>query len=382
MIAERRFEMRKTNYPITDAIIDFSLDGNKVRMLSLFDNVVFEADLDTNRCRIIGEYEANAPSSYCYSFQVGRYFIGAPSAVLDFLIMDVDRMEWARISVEERHGGVPICPDLKTWTAFGNGKYAWKTGFTYPAILKADLESGSVEYIANWLETVEKKMPKLKENAYFGNGYYIHNDMLVLPLFGCPGIFEMNMYTYEYCIHMFDPKYIGFRTLSGDGNELWMETIQGSFLCASLDWKIQEEISAVSINSVGSFAGGYWKPMIADNTIYLFPYYSPRILEIDRSTHKASISELNRMVKGNINATVFSSEAEICGNKLYFFGGDNKNKDFYVYDITKATLSKHIFYLDEIEGQEFLKRRLRNHKTLSETSYTPLTGFIRALHEV
>ena len=346
-------------------------------MMSLADNIVFEADLNTDICRVIGFYEAGSFSSYCYCCQIGDYFLAAPSAINDFIVMDKE-YRWKRIPVEDRIGKFKIQADLKTWTAFGNDHYAWKAGFTYPAILKADLENGKVEYITNWLKDVENKSLRAENSAYFGNGYFIQGEKLILPLFCCPGLLELNMNSYDYELHMFDSKYIGFRTLSGD-NEFWIETIQGSVICISKEWKIKAEISNLDIHARGSFVGGYWRPVLTDSTVYLFPYNTKGIMEIDRYSYEVKPSILNKMINGNEEYVDTTSEVEIIDNILYFYAHYSGEDGFFVYDLNNKHLKRHSFIFEEADVRRIIREKYQHNKIISESDISTLLCFVQEL---
>lgn len=345
--------------------------------MSLADNIVFEADLNTDICRVIGFYEAGSLSSYCYCCQIGDYFLAAPSAINDFIVMDKE-YRWKRIPVEDRIGKFKIQADLKTWTVFGNDHYAWKAGFTYPAILKADLENGKVEYVTNWLKDVENKSLRAETSAYFGNGYFIQGEKLILPLFCCPGLLELNMNSYDYELHMFDSKYIGFRTLSGD-NEFWIETIQGSVICISKEWEVRTQIDNLDIKTFGPFAGGYWKPVLTDTTVFLFPYYSTGIVEIDRITYEVTRSELNWIINGEEIFVDMTSEVEVNDNKLYFFANYSEGNDFFVYDLKSKMLEKHVFVIDEPSVRRIIAEKIKFKEIIKESYYSTVSCYIQEI---
>lgn len=362
---------------MADLSINYVLVNNKVRMLALKDNVVFEADLSTDVCNVIGFYDAVSCSSYCYACQVGDYLLAAPSAINDFLIMDRN-YEWTRIPVEDQNGLFPIKTDLQTWTVFGIDHHAWKIGFTYPAIIKVDVETGEVEYITNWLKDVEGRTGDAKENAYFGNGYVIDGEKLILPLFCCPGLLEMNLNTYEYEIHMVDSKYKGFRTLSGD-EELWLETIQGSVICVTKDWKVKVEITNLEFRTFGPFAGGYWRPVLTDKKVFLFPYYSTGIYEIDRNSYEVTYSELNKKITGNENDVQMTSEVNMYKNRLYFFAEYNEQNGFFIYDLDSEKLEKHEFVIDSKGSAIIYRERMRPCTILKESDMFQLSSYLQAL---
>ena len=91
----------------------------------------------------------------------------------------------------------PICEGLfgydvnrKFFKVIGKDNKIFFCGWTYPAILELDLDTGKMNYITEWIGMIRNK--KIGYSAYFSDGVALYNSYIVLPLAFTDGLLKYN----------------------------------------------------------------------------------------------------------------------------------------------------------------------------------------------
>lgn len=336
-------------------------EKNKIWTILVNQNVIVEGDLETGKCHILDVFSLDpANSSY------GNWYLSKKEDLLyinfsvrrDIYVFNLKTHEWKSICVNEPDKEVER---TDTWfiTDFIYRNTYWKIGSAYPGIIKFDLENEQVTYSDQWRCAVDDIIKSHKGELYFGTGQAFRGNRVLLPLYAFAAVLELDMITFQYELHVFQERCTGFRVLSGDEKELWIETLDGSILCVDEDWNV------VCINIPRTFSTAeqkgkkYWPPVIFDDFVLLFPAAAGKILRIDRKSYEVSSHLLNEKLLKAPNENLCTTE--ICREEnhlLFFYRGNEGNAGYCEYDVSENAAYTGTMYFEDDE--EVAANAMRN----------------------
>lgn len=164
---------------------------------------------------------------------------------------------------------------------------AYLLGYSYPAIIKIDMESLSVDYITDWVEEVEENIDAGDCSGYFGDGYVIINDEMALLPIGCMNaVLELNLKTSDTRLRKLDISMKGIGGIgSADGESMWLVG-RGNRTNWLSRWNIQtDDIIEIKLNEEdGSIMDPFYAPICTGVKVFLMPSSASGIYEVNIDT--------------------------------------------------------------------------------------------------
>lgn len=336
-------------------------EKNKIWTILVNQNVIVEGDLKTGKCHILDFFSLN-PANNSY----GNWYLHKKDDLLyinfsvkrDIYIYNLKTHEWKSIYVKEPDEKIERT-DIWFMTDFIYRNAYWKIGSAYPGIIKFNHEDEQITYSDQWRHVVDDLIKSHKGELYFGTGQAFRGDRILLPLDAFAAVLELDMITLQYELHAFSEQYIGFRVLSGDEEELWIETMDGSILCVDKDWNVTSINIPRSFSMVEQKVKKYWPPVIFDDFVLLFPAVEGKIFQIDRKSHEVSSYFLNEKLLKTSNENLCTTD--ICREEnrlLFFYRGNEDNAGYCEYDVSENSVYTGTMHFED--DDEVTANAMRN----------------------
>lgn len=341
--------------------INIVKENNKIWTILVNQNVIVEGDLETGKCHILDFFSLD-PTNNSY----GNWYLHKKDDLLyisfsvkrDIYIYNLKTHEWKSIGVDEPDKEIGR-RDVWFVTDFICRNAYWKIGTAYPGIIKFNFEDEQVTYAEQWRDAVDNLIKSHKGELYFGTGQAFRGDRVLLPLYAFAALLELDMITLQYELHMFPEQYIGFRVLSGDEKELWIETMDGSILCVDGDWNVTGINIPKSFSLVEQKGKKFWPPVIFDDFVLLFPAVAGKILRIDRKNYEVSSHLLNeKLIKASDESICTTDICREENHLLFFYRGNEGNAGYCEYDASENSVYTGVMYFED--DDEIAANALRN----------------------
>ena len=347
------------------------------------ENVVIRCNVESEKGEAVAAFRfvyngINGKHGYWFTDKdKSKMFINL-TAESNIRILDTNDFKWEIIRVNEEYVKYSR-EDLKFWTSFCYGGFYWKVGFSYPGIVKMSIETNEVTYIQGWLEELKGLCNSSDLNLFFGHGYCVRDNRLLLPVYCSPIILEMDMCTYECVFHKYPLKYKGFRVLSGDSDDIWAEMISGDLVRIDRCMHLSELKNNTGLSIINHVGEAFWKPTILDSKVLFLPHFHNRIFEADKDTMEVTQSKLNDMLPGLSEGKVSCIEAVRQGDTISFFYMEDDGYGTYCeYDTIKETVKTKSFLLEENEVQHTAWLLNLDQDILYEAMTFDLKSFVAA----
>lgn len=148
--------------------------------------------------------------------------------------------------------------------------------------------------------------------------------------------------------------------MSGDDDELWIETMDGSILCVDGDWNVTSINIPKSFSLAEQKVKKYWPPVIFDDFVLLFPSVAGKIFRIDRKSYEvSSFHLLNEKLLKSSEENLFTTD--ICredNHLLFFYRGNEGNAGYCEYDAMENSVYMGTMYFED--DDEVVVNAMRN----------------------
>ena len=274
-------------------------ENEKIWMALLNRNGICMIDKKTRRAQICKIFENESFEKeflyYCVE-KVGKYLVFSPCEAEKIAIFDLENDTIIYIPLKKIQC---VCKENPNISKFCNIlKYqsdVYLLGYSYPAIVKINLESLEVTYITNWVEEVENSIEIGDSSGYFSDGYVIKNDSALIPI-GCMGaILELDLKNSNTKIRKLNIPMKGIGGISSvDGENIWLVgrvSKTNRVVC----WNRQtDNIKEYYLNDLDDdvFAP-FHVPFCTIFKVFLMPILSPCIYEINIDTGEIKKNEIS-----------------------------------------------------------------------------------------
>lgn len=348
------------------------------------ENVVVRCNMDSDKAEAVAAFRfgfegINGKLGYWFIDKYKNKIFLNLTAESSIKILDTDCFRWDKVQIGEDHVQ-PSREDLKFWTSFCHGGYYWKVGFSYPGIVKMNIETNHVTYINSWIEQLKRICCSTDLDVFFGYGYCIRDDHVFLPVYRYAIILEMNMSTFECVFHEYPIKYKGFRVLSGDSNDIWAETLSGDLVRIDRSMSLSElkNTTGLSIKNINGEA--FWKPVILGSKVLFLPHFYNRVLEADKVTMEIKQSNLNNLLPGVSEGKIYCIESVQQGNFIsFFYRNDDGSGTYCEYDTQNESVITRRFLLEENDIQHTAWLLNIDKNVMPETTKSDLRSLITAV---
>ena len=168
--------------------MNMSEEDGKLWMALLNRNGICEVDTAKKTARICRLFDDEPLSKEClYSHvrKVNDYLIFAPARAEKIAVYNLRMDSVAYIPLKPlEQEGKENSGEAKFWNIIQYQSEVYLLGYSYPAIIKINVESMEVTYISDWVETVEEYIEYGDICGYFSEGYVFVEDKVLIPV-GC-----------------------------------------------------------------------------------------------------------------------------------------------------------------------------------------------------
>lgn len=373
--------MNDSNKNMLFPYVNIVKEKNKIWTILVNQNVIVEGDLKTGKCCILDIFSLN-PANNSY----GSWYLHKKDDLLyinfsvkrDLYIYNLKTHEWKSICVNEPDKQIERT-DIWFMTDFIYQNMYWKIGSAYPGIIKFNLEDEQVTYLDQWRHAVDDLIKSHKGELYFGTGQVFRGNRVLLPLDAFSAVLELDMITLQYELHVFQEQYKGLRVLSGDEEELWIETMDGSILCVDGDWNVTTINIPKSFSLAEQKVKKFWPPVIFEDFVLLFPSVAGKIFRIDRKNYEVSSHLLNEKLSKTLDENLCTTD--ICRDEnhlLFFYRGNEGNAGYCEYDALENSVHTGEMYFEDDE--EVAANAMRNaSNVIYEDASNPMDVYIKSI---
>lgn len=353
---ENKKYMRKCkNIYSKPAAMNMVEDDKKIWMVLLNRNGICEIDKEKRRARICKIFEEESLAEeclYCHVQKVEDRLIFSPARAKKIAVYDLIQDSIIYIPLKKMNRGCKQNQENpKFWNIIRHGTNVYLLGYSYPAIVKINMDSMETTYITDWVDEIDKNIKSGNNNGYFGDGYVMIDNLVFIPVGCVNAVLELNLDTDDVKLRILDISVNGIGGLSSaDGKNLW---IVGK--CSKTDraycWNRQTEniteyfLSDEEENKFDSF----YAPVCTASKVFFIPMSASHIHEFDLDTKKMKKHKiLDKILEDKENPLWPSWKVmcpKLCQNHLIFIS--SAELDWYDYDILNEKIQKYHIYIYE-----------------------------------
>lgn len=339
------------------------IDNNKVVFSNCSYNSICELDLSTNKCRILSSFDSEDPFSktlYKRCVKCSEKIFFAPAWANNIAVYNYKMNKCEYISIRECVGkyNERINHIDAIGMVFAIDGFVYMCGYFYPAILKIDATTLQVTYIDDWVEEVDKKIPKDDSCGFIGYGYWDDKDYIYLPIGGVSGIIRINKHNDKTKIIWIETEINGFCSLSQHENKLWMiESKSKTGILIAYD-VITGKTEEIKYEVANDKLQPYSVPYFEQNLVLLFPIREDKAIIIDTNSKKVDVIE--EMLPFTSGTPAFFVETILFSKRIgnYILLCSGLDYCWYKYDITSRKLKKMSI---ELENYDYMDEVVKNY---------------------
>ena len=190
-------------------------------------NALIKINIDTHEVYVIGsfpgfDYTEGYLSWGCVEVENRIWFI--PFRANHIAIYDNRSIEYVEIPLEVCKG-INYNEDQKFLSAIEYGDYIFLIGFCYPGILRIDKKTYKIDVFDDWMKRIIASTNGIFPDSYFGEGVYVFDGRICVPMSCHNTIFEFNPYSLKWDIFDIDGAEDGFFAAYVDEKEVYLTSI-------------------------------------------------------------------------------------------------------------------------------------------------------------
>lgn len=368
------------------AALNMVEEDGKIWMALLNRNGICEVDKAARRARILKVFNGESPAQeYLYGKmeKAGDNLVFAPWDAESIAVYNLKSDIITYIPLRERIQKLKESPtEAKFWNTMRFRSIVYLLGYSYPAIIKIDTETLSVEYITNWVEEVEGNIDEGDNCGYFGDGYVVINDLALFPIGCMKAVLELNLKTAETKLRKLAVSAKGIGGIgSADRENIWLVG-RGDHTNWLSCWNIRtDEIKEIQLEENGGIGESFYAPICTESKVLLMPCSASGIyvmsLDIGKSIGYKKLEVQTE--EGEKAPWIFWRKTLaprlLEGKLCYVTSGDLK---WHEYDVKTGKQVSYFIYLEE-ETEEYFaavyKKQREIHSVISEIE-VPLESFV------
>jgi len=245
--------------------------------------VVEETTRCARICKIFEDEPVIKEFLYCNVEKIGNNLVFSPWEAENIAIYNLKTDSITYIPINTRDEKRKENSDAtKFWNMIRYQSAIYLLGYSYPAIIKIDMESLSVEYITDWVEEVEKNIDIGDSNGYFGDGYVIAGDVVLLPIGCMSAILELNVKTSKTRLRKLNTSMKGIGGIaSKDCENIWLVG-RGNATNKVCCWNIwTDNIKEIPLNEDCNINHPFYSPICMGSRVFLMPISASCIYELN-----------------------------------------------------------------------------------------------------
>lgn len=213
--------------------------------------------------------------------------------------------------------------------------------FTYPSIVKLNLDSMELEYINDWIDDIDNILKDERKpylNIYISR-IITKDNIIVAPLSCSNHILLFNMITNSSELIEIKTNAVAFNSVAFDGNDYWFIPRVGGYITK---WNMETQETSyieIEVNDLQKEQGLFHQPIIYRNKLYVSstPNISPYIIDIKTGDIKKNNVIIDKILNTKKELSTFPIADMFCtklvGSKLNFISG----RDFCWYSVDLDT---------------------------------------------
>lgn len=318
-------------------------------------NVLCEVEKNTGSITILLELDIYSNNSYSGINKVNDRLILTPWSAENILVYDLLAktafyIDLAEVTVWRKQIYNPI---YKFWNSFIYKNCVYMLGFSYPSIIKLNVNTFEIEYINEGVDFLENR---IKENDY---GYFVNSvliDNVVWISCGCSDVMiKFSLEDFKFEFFELNLSVGGLGVFICDGDYFWISE-WGNCFEHLIFWNRNED--KTELYTITTNTDNAWCPIHSiieyDDRIILFPFTNSIIYEMNKKSKLLTISELNECCNSDIyNETEWKIMSVVKNsNKVKFLTGDfvwheynvstNEKKNFSFSVNNRELLNKYV----------------------------------------
>lgn len=355
-------------------------ENGKIWMCLLNRNGICEVDKKKRCARICHVFEGESPSKKLLYFNIDKVkdnLIFSPYEAENIAIYNLsqDSVTYIPLKALEYNDKQNRYPP-KFWNIFHVQSTVYILGWSYPAIIKINLDSMEINYITDWLDEIEESFSPEEAKAYFADGYVISDNLALIPIRCMNAVLELNLDTSHTKIRKLEVSIDGIAGISSsDGINIWMvgEKSKTNRVCC---WnRHANDIKEIFLPDIDENTfSPFYAPICTDSKVILMPAEVSYMFEINIQTEEVKMrSVLEDQSKSKIaplwpwwtimaprlqnHWLIFLTCADLCWHEYNVVTGESQS--YFVY-----------FELDEIENYfnaVYLEAKEKNLFIMEET---------------
>lgn len=280
----------RDNYFNRLSCFDMVEDNEKIWFYDNEKNILCEFDRTTEVVSILLELEIITNNSYTSIQKINQKLVLTPGCADYIVVYEMDTKLVHKIYLDNVKND-DFYEIYKFWDSYVFQDYVYMLGFTYPAIIKLDTRTMSIEYLTDWIPFIKNRM-KEKEYGYLYQGKVI-GEAAWISCGWTNAMLKLNLLNDQFEYYVIPAQIFGCGAFSYDGKCFWIGEWYKRFekiLC----WKPGENRIKVIEVKENTNNGPFRSIMDIGNKLLLFPYANTPIYQIEKESGIVTISDLNQ----------------------------------------------------------------------------------------
>lgn len=355
-------------------------EAGKIWMALIDKNGICEIDKAARKakiCKIFEDEPMDGEALYCHTAKTGHFLIFSPGTANKIAIYDLERDYLTYIALKKIGFHCKQNQnEIKFWNILQHHSDVYLLGYSYPAIVKINIESMEILYITDWVKDVEAQIKDDETTGYFGDGYVIIDNLALIPLGCINAILELDFSTNQTQLKKIDVSMKGIGGISSeDRNHIWMVG-KGARTNRVACWNRKiNEIKEFHLSDFDeNLFDPFYAPICTSDKIIFIPISAPCFYEIDINT---GIIKKSRILEREYNEEPLWNWWKIMAPKLqdrcltYLTCDDlgwheynlvtGESQDYYIHLESTAETERYLeaFYSQLAEKkQEFQEKKI------------------------
>lgn len=371
---------------------DFYEDENNYWFSEFNFNGFYKVNKQTLKSELIFQFpneELNKRGLFHCIEKVGHWFIFAPTWASKILLYNEISKEIKEFELKEYTENRKIkyenMPKFLEVIKYENSVFFIPS--TYPAIIKLDLNTMELQYIENWINSIENILKEERKpylNMYFA-WITVNDNTIVMPL-GCSNhVLLFNMINNSSELIEVKTKAIAFNSVIFDGNDYWFMPRVGGCITK---WNMNSKESScieIPIKEDEKEKGMFNQPIVYGNKLYISstPNSSPYIINIKTGKIEKNTVIIENILNIKKKLSTFPAGDMLCvrlkGNKLQFING--RNFCWYFIDLDTEEVESFSIEADEVGKKTILEEIIKQDIFVAETSSQGITELCNYINE-
>lgn len=320
-------------------------EDGKAWMALLHRNGICEIDTKTRKARLCKIFEGeplDGECLYCYVEKIGDRLFFSPGLAQRIAIYDLKKKTITYIPIKN----ADKYSEIKFWNIIRYQSDVYFLAYTYPAIIKLNMETMETEYITDWLEEIEESLPVDGSNGYFSDGYVMYDERALIPVNCMKAVLELDLKTAHTEIRRLKVSMRGIGGLSSsDGENIWLVG-RGSRADRVACWNRKtggiKEILLKEIDE--DMPAPFFAPICTGAKVYLMPMLASYIYEIDENEKKIEKCRAMGAAKGSL-WTWTTMATRLRGDQLTFIMGADFG--WHKYNVETGEFADYFICMEE-----------------------------------